>query len=430
MTKDGKRLACVTLGCKVNEFDTQAMRETFEREGWQSVPFDEKADVYLVNTCTVTSTGDSKSLKMIRRAARTNPQADIIVCGCLAQKDAGRVCLPGVRLVIGAARRGEVYELYQRSLDGPGVMIAVDGLKGAAFEKLTVTGHENRTRAVLKIQEGCDRFCTYCVIPYVRGPVRSMPLEDISSEAQRLSDAGYAEIVLTGIHLASYGRESGHTLAQAISASCRPQSVVRVRLGSLEPVTVTDEFLNTARGLGKLCPQFHLALQSGSAEILKAMRRRYTPGEYEDAVARLRDAFPGCAITTDILTGFPGETEEQALETEHFIERIGFARIHVFPYSQREGTPAAGMPGQVSEEVKHERAKRLIAIGNRMEAAYVSGLVGTEQQVIFEEREKDGMCGGYTASYVHVLAESMPGEIHTVRITGSEGKTAFGKVTG
>lgn len=423
-----KRIACITLGCKVNEYDTQAMRESFERHGWKSVPFDEEADVYLVNTCTVTSTGDSKSLKTIRRAAREHPKADIIVTGCLAQKDADAVKLPGVRVVIGSAHRSEIYKLYERSLQTDETVCAVGSLKNTPFEKLTVTGHEDRTRAVLKIQEGCDRFCTYCIIPFVRGPVRSMPIEDIEMEAARLASAGYAEIVLTGIHMASYGRDSGATLADAINAACRPEGVRRVRLGSLEPVTVTDEFIEKTRGNAKLCPQFHLALQSGSADILRAMRRRYTPDEYREAVARLREAFPGCAITTDVLCGFPGETEEHALETEDFIREIGFARIHVFPYSRREGTVADRMEGQLPEHIKHERAKRLIEIGNKLEEEYVSKQTGTEQEVIFETCGSDGLSEGYTASYVHVRADGRPGEIRKVLITGHNGKTATGKV--
>ena len=425
-----RTIAFVTLGCKVNEYDTEAMRERFEQAGWESVPFAGEADVYVVNTCTVTSTGDNKSMKTIRRAAREHPGADIIVCGCLAQKDAARVCLPGVRLVIGAARRGEVVELYERAKAQAEPFIAVESLKGAPFERLTVSRHEEKTRAVMKIQEGCDRYCAYCVIPYVRGPIRSMPLADVREEAARLAAAGYREIVLTGIHLASYGRETGGalTLLDAARAVCETEGVLRVRLGSLEPVVVTDELLEGLVRAGKIAPQFHLSLQSGSAGVLRRMRRRYGPEEYAAAVAALRRAFPGCGVTTDVLTGFPGETEEEALETERFVEEIAFSRIHVFPYSRREGTLADRMPGQVPEAVKRERARRLIAIGNKLETAFVSGLVGSEEEVLFETVSEDGLCEGYTGNYVRVRALAKPGEMRRVRITAADGKTAVGEI--
>ena len=425
-----RTIAFVTLGCKVNEYDTEAMRERFEQAGWESVPFAGEADVYVVNTCTVTSTGDNKSMKTIRRAAREHPGADIIVCGCLAQKDAARVCLPGVRLVIGAARRGEVVELYERAKAQAEPLIAVESLKGAPFERLTVSRHEEKTRAVMKIQEGCDRYCAYCVIPYVRGPIRSMPLADVREEAARLAAAGYREIVLTGIHLASYGRETGGalTLLDATQAVCETEGVLRVRLGSLEPVVVTDELLEGLVRAGKIAPQFHLSLQSGSAGVLRRMRRRYGPEEYAAAVAALRRAFPGCGVTTDVLTGFPGETEEEALETERFVEEIAFSRIHVFPYSRREGTLADRMPGQVPEAVKRERARRLIAIGNKLETAFVSGLVGSEEEVLFETVSEDGLCEGYTGNYVRVRALAKPGEMRRVRITAADGKTAVGEI--
>lgn len=419
------RIAFTTLGCKVNEYDTEAMRELFEGAGWRCVPFSEEADAYLVNTCTVTSTGDGKSMKTIRRVAREHPNADIIVAGCLAQKDARRVAIPGVKLVIGSARRGEVVSLFERALGEEGCLLAVDSLKGAAFEKLSVSRHEDRTRAVVKIQEGCDRYCAYCIIPYVRGPVRSMPISDVREEANRLAEAGYREIVLTGIHLASYGRDEGISLEKAIKAACEPDTVARVRLGSLEPCVVTDSFLDGVCGLSKLCPHFHLALQSGSDGVLSRMRRRYTKEEYALAAKRLRSAFPGCAITTDVLTGFPGETEAEAEETERFIERIAFSRIHVFPYSPREGTLAARMPDPVSEPVKRDRAARLIAIGNKLEEAFVTNLVGSEEDVLFETGTDGGLAEGYTGSYVRVRAMARPGTLLRVRITAAEGKLAL-----
>ncbi|MBO4885271.1 MAG: MiaB/RimO family radical SAM methylthiotransferase, partial [Clostridia bacterium] len=336
-----RKIAAHTLGCKVNQYDTEAMLEAFERAGWAIVPFDSgEADVYLVNTCTVTGTGDQKSMRLIRHLGREFPGSDIIVAGCLAQRDAARVSLPGVRLVIGTQRRGEVVTLYERALAQKEPLVAVGALRGAAFEPLFVSRHEGKTRAVMKIQEGCDRWCSYCVIPSVRGPVRSMPLAAVKAEAERLAAAGYAELVLTGIHLASYGRESGERLIDAIRAAHDAPGVRRVRLGSLEPLVVTEEFCAAVKEMPKLCPQFHLALQSGCDSVLSRMKRRYTTAEFREAAGKLRACRPGCALTTDVLTGFPGETEEEAAATLAFVEEIGFARIHVFPYSRRAGTLA------------------------------------------------------------------------------------------
>lgn len=422
-----KRIACTTLGCKVNEYDTQAMRECFEAAGWESVPFSQEADVYLINTCTVTSAGDGKSMKTIRRTAREHPRADLIVTGCLAQKDAARVAIAGVRLVVGSARRSEIVTLYEQAVAQQKCLIAVGNLKNVPFERLQVGRHEDRTRAVMKIQEGCDRYCAYCIIPYVRGPVRSMPIADVREEAARLAKAGYREIVLTGIHLASYGRGGQDTLIDALRAVSEPEGVARVRLGSLEPLLITPEFLQEAVRCEKLCPQFHLSLQSGSAGVLGRMHRRYTPQQYADAVALLREVFPGCAVTTDVITGFPGETEQEYEETEEFVRRVGFARIHVFPYSRREGTVADRMPGQLSDTVKQARAKRLIEVGNKLEMAYVKVTVGKEEEVLFETQTADGLSEGYTRSYVRVRANAQPGELRRVKILSASGKTALGE---
>jgi len=421
-----KRIAVHTLGCKVNQYDSEAMLELFEKDGYTAVSMDEEAEVYLVNTCTVTGTGDQKSLKLIRKLGREHPDADIIVAGCLAQRDVERVTLPGVRVVLGNQRRSEVVELLNEAREKDCVISAVGNLKNAPFEYLCVTRHEGKTRAVMKIQEGCDRWCTYCIIPSVRGPVRSMPLVQVRAEAERLAKAGYCELVLTGIHMASYGRESGDTLIDAIRAVHDTEGVMRVRLGSLEPVVVTEEFCSALREMPKVCPQFHLSLQSGSDGVLRRMRRRYTAQEYMDALQRLRDALPGCAITTDVLTGFPGETEEEAQETLAFVEKAAFARIHVFPYSRRAGTVADRMPDQVPQNIKHERAGKLIELGNKLEAAYAKELVGSNQQVLFEVETDDGMAEGYTMQYVRVRAKAQPGELKEIHIDRVEGALAFG----
>ena len=422
-----KTIGVHTLGCKVNQYDTEAMLELFEAAGYAHVPFEGEADVYLVNTCTVTGTGDQKSLKLIRRLHREHPESDVIVCGCLAQRDAEKVLLPGVRLVIGTRQRGQVVSLYEQAVLEDRVICAVGGLKDAPFEHLCVNRHEGKTRAVMKIQEGCDRWCAYCVIPAVRGPVRSMPLEQVREEAGRLAKAGYRELIVTGIHLASYGRERGERLIDAIRAVHDAPGVDRVRLGSLEPVVVTEDFCRALAAMSRLCPQFHLSLQSGSDTVLARMKRRYTAEEYLRAVELLREYLPGCALTTDVLCGFPGETDEEAAETLRFVEKAAFARIHVFPYSRRSGTLADRMPNQVPQAVKNRRAQELIALGNKLEASYSKELIGQDAEVIFEQPAGDGLCEGYTKTYVRVRAQAQPGELKTVRIVRADGALLFGE---
>ena len=422
-----KTIGVHTLGCKVNQYDTEAMLELFEAAGYAHVPFEGEADVYLVNTCTVTGTGDQKSLKLIRRLHREHPESDVIVCGCLAQRDAEKVLLPGVRLVIGTRQRGQVVSLYEQAVLEDRVICAVGGLKDAPFEHLCVNRHVGKTRAVMKIQEGCDRWCAYCVIPAVRGPVRSMPLAQVREEAERLAKAGYRELIVTGIHLASYGRERGERLIDAIRAVHDAPGVDRVRLGSLEPVVVTEDFCRALAAMSRLCPQFHLSLQSGSDTVLARMKRRYTAEEYLRAVELLREYLPGCALTTDVLCGFPGETDEEAAETLRFVEKAAFARIHVFPYSRRSGTMADRMPNQVPQAVKNRRAQELIALGNKLEASYAKELIGQDAEVLFEQPAGDGLCEGYTKTYVRVRAQAQPGELKTVRIVRADGALLFGE---
>ena len=424
-----KTIAVYTLGCKVNQYDTEAMLESFERAGYAPVSFQEKADVYLINTCTVTGTGDQKSLKTVRRMARQNPECAIIVCGCLAQRDAENIMgMDNVRLVIGVQRRAEVVELLERAVKENTCINAVSPLKGAGFENLFVSRHEGKTRATMKIQEGCDRYCTYCIIPSVRGPVRSMDIEAVKAEAKRLADSGYRELVLTGIHLASYGRGTEHTLMDAIRAVHDTEGVERVRLGSLEPLIVTEDFAKAMSEMPGLMRQFHLSMQSGSAGVLKRMHRRYTPEEYRQAVLTLRKYMPDCAVTTDVIAGFPGETEAEFQETAEFIQDIRLSRIHVFPYSRRKGTLADKMEGQVPEPVKHERARKLIEIGNKLERDFVSGMIDSVQSVLFEQPAGEGLAEGYTGQYIRVRAKAQPGEIRNVRITGAEDTLAMGEV--
>ena len=431
MNRQPVTVAFHTLGCKVNQYDTQAMRERFLDAGYQETAFDGAADVYVINTCTVTGTGDKKSMQLIRRCARENPQAAIVVTGCLAQRAADTLRLPGVRLVLGTQRRGEVVELLEKALRQDKTLIAVEGLHSAPFEKLTVHAHEGHTRATMKIQEGCDRYCTYCIIPSVRGPIRSRPLEEIRAEAESLAAAGFREAVLTGIHLTSYGRDfrDGTTLIDAIAAVHAVEGIVRIRIGSLEPVIVTEEFVGRLKAYTKVCPQFHLALQSGSDTVLRRMRRRYTSAEFLHACALLRAAYPDCALTTDVMTGFPGETEEEFAQTVETVRAAAFSRMHVFPYSEREGTVAAAMEGSVPRAVREARARKLIAIGREMESAYEQRMIGTVQSVLLEEREEDGRTVGYTDSYIRVhVCGGEPGSVVPVRLTGCEKGEMTGEV--
>ena len=415
-------VAFCTLGCKVNQYDSQAMLELFERAGYVAAPFSRPADVYVINTCTVTGTGDKKSRQMIRRAARLNPEAAIVVTGCMAQRVAEGLLLPGVRLVLGTQRRGEVVTLLERALAQADPVIAVEALAaGTPFEALTVRRSEGHTRATLKIQEGCQNHCAYCIIPSVRGPIRSRPMEEIRAEAKRLVGEGFQEIVVTGIHLSSYGKDLGGTegLMDALRAIA-DSGVQRIRLGSLEPGIVTETFVQSLSDIPAICPQFMLALQSGSDTVLARMGRRYTTSQYARAVEQIRAVYPNAALTTDVMTGFPGETDEEFAQTLAFVQQTGFARIHVFPYSRREGTRAASMPGQVDKAIKEARAAELIALGSQLEAQYMQRWIGRTCSVLFEEPCAGGAVG-YTPEYVRVVADGTPGEIQAVRVEAVAG---------
>ena len=412
-----------TLGCKVNQYDTQAMLERFRAAGYLVVPFDDEADVYVVNTCTVTGTGDRKSLQIARRLKREHPDSEVVLAGCLAQRRGEELLETGARLIIGTQRRGEVVALLEDAVQRGVQLCAVSDLTlETPFELLSIADQEEHTRAILKIQEGCNNRCTYCVIPSVRGPIRSRPVADIAEEAARLAEAGYAELVLTGIHLTSYGRDLPEgTLLDAIEAVQNTPGVKRIRLGSLEPTVATEAFAAKLAAMDKVCPQFHLALQSGSDGVLRRMARRYNTAQYLTAVDNLRRAFPTCALTTDILTGFPGETEDEYEETRAMIRRVGYARIHVFPFSPREGTPAATMPGQLPNAEKERRARALIALGRETSEAYRRGWLNQTAEVLLEEQTTDGSWLGYTPEYIQVTVPDGPdchaGALIALRLT-------------
>ncbi len=404
-----KTVAFHTLGCKVNQYDTQAMLEKFQAAGYTVVPFEGEADVYVINTCTVTGTGDKKSMQLTRRLRREHPGSAIVLAGCLAQRKGASLLDTGVQLIIGTQKRGEVVTLLEKSLE-EGPICAVNELNDTTpFEPLTITDQAEHTRATLKIQEGCNNRCTYCIIPSVRGPIRSRPLSDVAAEAARLAEAGFTELVLTGIHLSSYGRDlqDGATLLDAIRAVHAVPGVQRIRLGSLEPTIATAAFSQSLAAMPKVCPQFHLALQSGSDTVLARMARRYNTRMYMDAVHNLRAAFPLAAFTTDVLTCFPGETEEEYQQTRQVIREVGFAKIHVFPYSQREGTKAAVMPGQLPKAVKEQRTRELIALGEEVGEAYHQQWLGKEAPVLLEEQHGDRWVG-YTPEYIQVAVAACP----------------------
>ncbi len=416
-----KTVAFHTLGCKVNQYDSQAMLELFEQAGYQPGDFDQPCDVYVVNTCTVTGTGDKKSLQAVRRARRLNPAADIIVCGCMAQRDGEKLLADtDARLILGTARRAEIVTLLEQAQREHTRLCAVTDVRRAAFEPLLITHQEGRTRATLKIQEGCDRFCTYCIIPYVRGGIRSRSVQDVRDEAARLAQAGYREIVLTGIHLTSYGRDlkNGDTLLSVIRAVHDIAGVERIRLGSLEPVIATADFARALGEMPKLCPQFHLALQSGCDSVLRRMRRRYDTAAFRESAQALRAVFPDCALTTDVMSGFPGETDAEHRQSLDFCREMRFARMHVFPYSEREGTAAATMPDPVPRHIREERARELIALGAGMAEDYRRAQLGTVRRVLFEQCA-EGVSVGYTPEYMRCEAlGTVCGQTLPVRMTG------------
>ena len=416
-----KTVAFHTLGCKVNQYDSQAMLELFEQAGYQPGDFDQPCDVYVVNTCTVTGTGDKKSLQAVRRARRLNPAADIIVCGCMAQRDGEKLLADtDARLILGTARRAEIVTLLEQAQREHTRLCAVTDVRRAAFEPLLITHQEGRTRATLKIQEGCDRFCTYCIIPYVRGGIRSRSVQDVRDEAARLAQAGYREIVLTGIHLTSYGRDlkNGDTLLSVIRAVHDIAGVERIRLGSLEPVIATADFARALGEMPTLCPQFLLALQSGCDSVLRRMRRRYDTAAFRESAQALRAVFPDCALTTDVMSGFPGETDAEHRQSLDFCREMRFARMHVFPYSEREGTAAATMPDPVPRHIREERARELIALGAGMAEDYRRAQLGTVRRVLFEQCA-EGVSVGYTPEYMRCEAPgAVCGQTLPVRMTG------------
>ncbi len=415
------RFHCYTLGCKVNQYETQAMERLLVALGNAPAPENE-ADALIVNTCTVTAVADRKNRTLIHRLRREHPDAVLGVCGCYAQVSTDDVAAMGVDVVSGSGGRDEFVQLLLQACRerGTAPVVAVDAaLKRRDFERLPAGGLRERTRAMLKVQDGCNNFCTYCIIPYARGPVRSLPLAEAVAQARALAEAGYREIVVTGIEIASWGWDlrDGSSFADLAEALCNAVPETRVRLGSLEPRVVDEAFCRRLAACPNLCPQFHLSLQSGSDTVLKRMHRKYDSARFFESVTLLRKFFPGCAVTTDLIVGFPGETEEEFAASVAFAEQCGFAAMHIFPYSRRAGTPADAMDGQIPKAVKAERAARAGQIAARLRETFDRALVGTVQEVLFEQREGEYFTGHAPSGVkVCVREETAQNELRSVRI--------------
>ena len=410
-----KKAALHNLGCKVNAYETEAMQEMLEKAGYEIVPFKEGADIYIINTCTVTNIADRKSRQMLHRARKMNPDAIVVAAGCYVQAQAEKQEIdPCIDIVLGNNRKKDLItalEEYQKNKAEDTCLEEVEDISHTReYEPLSLTRPGDHTRAYIKVQDGCNQFCTYCIIPYARGRVRSRTVEDVIREVRSLAENGYREVVLTGIHLSSYGIDfdGERHLLELIRAVHEVDGISRIRLGSLEPGIVTEEFAEAIAALPKMCPHFHLSLQSGCDATLKRMNRRYTSGEYYEKCQILRKYFDHPALTTDVIVGFPGETEEEFRQSMEFVDKVDFYETHIFKYSKREGTKAAVMEGQVSEQVKARRSARMISLGEKKRKAYEESFVGKEVEVLVEEPaviEGRTVQTGHTKEYIKIALE-------------------------
>ena len=427
------KIAFYTLGCKVNQYETQALEQMFSQRRHELVPFEGPADAYIVNTCTVTAVSDKKSRQVIRRARKDNPDAIIAVCGCYPQTHPEDMAGLSVDLVSGTGDRTGFVDLLERTWSERAPITALDdAMKRRVFETLPAGGLEGRTRSMLKVEDGCVNFCTYCIIPFARGPIRSQPLCETVAQAKQLAAEGYRELIVTGIEISSWGRDfrDGSSLIDLLEAVCAAAPECRIRLGSLEPRTVTEEFCARASKLPNLCPHFHLSMQSGCDTVLKRMNRKYDTARFYESVELLRRWFDRPGITTDMIVGFPGETEEELVQSLDFIRKCAFSAMHIFPYSKRPGTPAASMPGQILNAEKEDRAHRAGAVAAELERDYLSTFVGETVEVLFEEN-KNGRWRGYTTRYTEVVTESeenLHNQFRLVRITAAEGGKLVGEL--
>lgn len=405
-----KKVGFFTLGCRVNQYETEAMCESFIKSGYEITDFNDLCDIYVINSCTVTSTGDKKTRQAVRRAKRKNPNSVTVMAGCYAQyliREGQN--LKEADIILGTGMKGKVVEAVEEFIAQKSQVVMVEDLKKhREFEETPLATYQNKTRAMLKIEDGCDRFCSYCIIPYVRGPVRSRNMSEIKAELKKLGENNFKEVVITGIQVAAFGRDLKEdvSLIDVIELAAQIDTVKRIRLGSLEPVIITEEFLTRAKATGKMCPSFHLSLQSGSDSVLKRMNRRYTAEEYKNAIDLIRKFFPDAGITTDIIVGFPGETEEEFNQSLDFAQKIGFSHIHVFPYSIREGTKAALMDGQLDKGVKDERVKRMSMVGAETKKNFYNMAIGKTYPVLFEREAFEGIYEGYTPNYINIRIKS------------------------
>ncbi len=405
-----KKVSFFTLGCRVNQYETEAMTEAFIKSGYEVADFNDVCDVYVVNSCTVTAMGDKKSRQAIRRAKRLAPESVTVIAGCYAQamKKEGKT-LKEADIILGTDMKGKAVEAVENYLKEKQQIVLVEDLNNhRTFCETPLTTYQAKTRAMLKIEDGCDRFCSYCIIPYVRGPVRSRNPKEIEKELKILGQNNFKEIVITGIQVAAYGKDLKEdiSLIDIIEMAAAEKSIERIRLGSLEPVVITEEFMTRAKKTGKLCPSFHLSLQSGCDSVLKRMNRRYTTEEYKNAIDLIRKFYPDAGITTDIIVGFPGETEDEFKSSLEFAEKIAFSHIHVFPYSIREGTKAALMEGQLDKAVKEERVKKMSAVAQKTKETFINSIVGKTYPVLFEQEVEKGIFEGYTPNYMAIRMKS------------------------
>ena len=427
------KFAFYTLGCKVNQYETQAMEQLLLRSGHTLGSFDAPCDGYIINTCTVTAVSDKKSRNAIRRARKLNANCVVGVCGCYAQISPEAVRELDVDVMVGTDNREE---FIRRMIQAAEEKIRWERVEDAAlprtFEMLPSGGLAARTRALLKVEDGCNNFCSYCVIPYARGRVRSMPLADAVSEAKKLAQSGYREIVVNGIEVSSWGADfhDGTSLQDLLVAVCEAVPQVRVRLGSLEPRTITEDFCKALCGFENLCPQFHLSLQSGSDSVLKRMNRKYDSARYYKSVELLRRYFPGCAVTTDLIVGFPAESEEEFQASVSFAEKCAFSMLHIFPYSRRAGTPAAKMKAQIPNAEKQRRAAIAAEVAAKLERDFLQRMMGTRQQVLFEQME-DGLWAGHAMNYAKVYlqsADALHNRVLNVRISSLYGDGVLAEI--
>ena len=426
------KVAIYTLGCKMNQYESQSMERMLRERGHEVVEFKDDADAYVINTCSVTAVSDQKSRQVIHRVQKTHPASVVAVCGCYSQTHAEDVRALGVDLVAGTGDRTGFLDLLEETAREKKYIESIDkSFERRVFEVLPAGGQSRRTRAMLKVEDGCVNFCTYCIIPYARGPVRSATIATATAQAAQLKEEGYREIVITGIEISSWGKDlkNGQTLIDLLEAIAKAAPGVRIRLGSLEPRTITAEFCRRAAAIEDLCPQFHLSLQSGCDATLKRMNRKYDTERFLESVRLLNEYFDRPAITTDLITGFPEETEEEFAQTLGFIQQCAFAQMHIFPYSIRPGTPAAKMV-QNPKAVKEERAHRATAVADRMHGAYLEGCVGKVYPVLFEQPKGD-FFSGHAPNYMEVLVqggEELHNVIKNVRITRTDGQTLYGDI--